>query len=202
MLRPEPGNAATAARIAALGLTALRLPLFAVRALPWSVPDIGRYDALLLTSANAVRFGGNGLDALKPLPVHAVGATTASAASDAGFVIAQTGSGSAADLRLPYRTLHLAGREHRSLPDVDVVPVYASDALSPDLRSLIGAVAMVHSPRAAARLAAMVGDRGTTRIAAISGAAAEAAGAGWAAISVADVPTDDALIAVARRLAD
>jgi uroporphyrinogen-III synthase len=31
VLRPEPGNAATAARIEARGLTAIRLPLFEMR---------------------------------------------------------------------------------------------------------------------------------------------------------------------------
>ena len=58
VLRPEPGNGATAARIEELGFRAIRLPLFAVRALAWTMPDAADHDALLLTSANAVRFGG------------------------------------------------------------------------------------------------------------------------------------------------
>ena len=60
VLRPEPGNAATADRIAALGLAAIRLPLFEVRALDWAPPDPAGFDALLLTSANAPRLAGPG----------------------------------------------------------------------------------------------------------------------------------------------
>ena len=35
VLRPEPGNTATAGRIEAAGARAIRLPLFAVKALDW-----------------------------------------------------------------------------------------------------------------------------------------------------------------------
>jgi len=47
-----------------------------------------------------------------------------------------------------------------------------------------------------------VSDRGATSIAAISEAAAEAVGEGWARIEVADQPSDDALLALAARLCD
>ncbi len=51
-----------------------------------------------------------------------------------------------------------------------------------------------------ARLAELVSERRTITLAAISGAAAQAAGAGWAQIAVADRPRDDALLALAQRL--
>jgi len=202
VLRPEPGNAATAARIEAAGLVALRLPLFVVRALAWHAPSPVRYDGLLLTSANAIRHGGAELDRLKALPVHAVGAATAEAARAAGFAIAQIGSGGIDDLRIEGRLLHLAGRERRTPPGVDAIGVYASDPLTPGLAPLRGGVALLHSPRAAARLAALVADRDAIAIAAISEATIEAAGRGWRATTVADAATDSALIAVARGLAD
>ncbi len=77
VLRPEPGNAATAARIAAAGARTIRLPLFAVGPLAWTPPDPAVHDALLLTSANAVRQAGPGLAGYRTLPVHAVGAAPA-----------------------------------------------------------------------------------------------------------------------------
>jgi uroporphyrinogen-III synthase len=43
-------------------------------------------------------------------------------------------------------------------------------------------------------------DRSTIIIAAISQAAAEAAGGGWAAVETAARPTDEALLALAERL--
>jgi uroporphyrinogen-III synthase len=65
-------------------------------------------------------------------------------------------------------------------------------------------VAMIHSPRAAARLAELVPheDRSSVRIAAISQNAADAAGSGWAEIRVASSPTDSALLALARGLCE
>ena len=98
VLRPEPGNAATVARARAAGFATLSLPVFAVVPLAWDVPDPADYDALILTSANAVRHAGAGLDRLRVLPVFAVGARTAAAARAAGFDVAQTGCEDAAAL--------------------------------------------------------------------------------------------------------
>ncbi len=204
VLRPEPGNAATAARIAALGLVAIRLPLFAVRALDWKAPDPAAYDALLLTSANAVRHGGDALVTLWPLPVFAVGEATAAAARARGFTVAATGDGGAEAIvarAAGRRLLHLTGSEHRAVAGVEAIAVYASEPLAIDPAPIEGQVALVHSPRAAAALAA-IAERPRVRVAAISAAAAAAAGAGWAGVAVAAAPTDHALIAAARRLAD
>ena len=52
--RADPGGAATVERARALGLDARHLPLFAAHPLEWAVPE-GDFDALLLTSAQAVR---------------------------------------------------------------------------------------------------------------------------------------------------
>ncbi len=113
VLRPEPGNAATVARIEALGLSAIRLPLFAARSLAWTPPDPAAFDALLLTSANAVRHAGAGLDALCGLPVVAVGEATARAARSAGLMVETVGAGDVASVVQASgrtRLLHLAGR--------------------------------------------------------------------------------------------
>ena len=77
VLRPEPGASRTAARAEALGLDARVVPLFAIVPIEWSAPDPSDFDGIVLTSANAVRHGGEQLDELKALPVHAVGEATA-----------------------------------------------------------------------------------------------------------------------------
>ena len=218
VLRPEPGNAATAAAIEALGLTAIRLPLFEVRAIDWTPPDAARFDALLLTSANAPRHAGPGLAALRGLPVHAVGDATAVAARDAGLEVVAVGGLDGAALVAAAaacgvrRALLLGGRDRAvtSHPIIaETIAVYASEPVAvaaEALDQLAGSVVLVHSPRAARRVADLVDragiDRRTVRIAAISAAAADAAGGGWERIAAAAVPDDTALIALVRSLAD
>lgn len=215
VLRPEPGNAATIARLEAAGLTAIRLPLFDVRDSDWAVPDPDRFDALILTSANAPRLAGQGLDALAHLPVFAVGSATAAAARARGLTVAETGTSDGAELvatltaRGFTRALLLAGRERRVHVGgvvAEAITVYASNPLPIDPRAigvLEGNVALLHSPRAAARLDQLtVSGRSSIRLVAISEAAAAAAGPGWADIAVTPAPDDAMLIALARRLAD
>lgn len=218
VLRPEPGNAATAAAIEALGLTAIRLPLFEIHAIDWTPPDVTRFDALLLTSANAPRHAGPGLAALRRLPVHAVGEATAAAAHDAGLEVVAVGDRNGAALVAAAaangvrRGLLLGGRDRAVASDpiiAEAIAVYASDPVAvatEALDQLAGAVALVHSPRAARRVAGLVDragiDRRTMRLAAISAAAADAAGDGWERIAAAASPDDAALIALARALAD
>lgn len=202
VLRPEPGNAATAARLADHDV--LRLPLFTVAPTAWAVPDLGPIDALLATSANAFRHGGAGLATLKHLPVIAVGAATARAAAAAGFAVDAVGAGDASTavaLAGDRRLLHLTGRDHVAIPGVPALPVYAADPVPvpPDaLAELTGRVALLHSPRAARRLDALVDSgRGTIALATISPAVARAAGTGWRAIAVAPAPSDEALVITA-----
>lgn len=208
VLRPEPGASETVGRARALGLEAVAVPLFAVEPVEWAMPD-ATFDALLITSANAVRHGGPQLEALRRLPVHAVGEATAAAAREAAFRVATVGEGGVdellgqVDARL--RLLHLCGDDRRepssARQKVTAVPVYRSVALDPPLDAE-GAVALVHSPRAAQRFADLARGRNTIRIAAISHAAADSAGSGWEAVEVAERPSDDALLALALRLCD
>lgn len=212
VLRPEPGASATVERAQALGLEAFALPLFEVEVVDWSVPDVTRFEALLLTSANAVRCAGPQLACLASLPVYAVGPATAEAAREAGLGVASSGAGGIEELlaTLPadLRLLHLCGetrREpetspHRTTPLV----VYRSVATGspPGLERLSGAVALVHSPRAGQRLADLIPSRRTTIIAAISAAAAEACGGGWERIAIAERPRDDALLSLGARLCE
>jgi len=63
------------------------------------------------------------------------------------------------------------------------------------------AIALLHSPRAAALLATLV-DPSEISIAAISATTRDAAGDGWRAAIVADRPTDASLLAAAAKLCD
>ncbi|OAN58074.1 uroporphyrinogen-III synthase [Sphingomonas sp. TDK1] len=214
VLRPEPGNRITAAAIEGRGRTAIRLPLFETRPLAWAVPDPAGFDALILTSANALRWGGEGLNALRSLPVYAVGEATASAAQRAHFEVAAIGRSGAAALveaaeaRGVRRALHLVGRE-RTLEVggivAEVVPVYASEVLpvtQKDAAALQGCIALVQSARAGMRLAEVVPDRREVILAAVSEAAAVGAGSGWRAVAIAPRPETEALIDTAIALAD
>lgn len=215
ILRPEPGNTATVARLRDAGLDPLPLPLFEVHALGWTPPEAADFDGLLFTSANAVRHGGAGLAALRSLPVLAVGRATAEAARAAGFAMAQTGSTDVVELLRDSpgfaRLLWLAGRDRTAIAHpalVAEIPVYASDPVAlaaGDAAKLSGSVALIHSTRAGLQLAVELARHeispATVRIAAISRKAAIAAGPGWGGVAIASTPDDEALIAAARPLA-
>lgn len=214
ILRPEPGASETAARARELGLKTDVLPLFRVEPVDWRAHDPAEFDGLLLTSANALRHGGEKLDRMRGLDVHCIGEATARQAREAGYSVRSVGHGGINELleSLPHglRLLHLCG-SHRRMADnpaqaIVAVPVYRSVELPvPDRFAAVdGAVAMLHSPRAASLLAARVEQAGLPRhtiaLTAISKAAAEAAGCGWERLSIAQTPTDAALLALAARL--
>lgn len=189
-----------------MGLEVRRHPLFEAEAVDWTLPD-GPFDALLITSANAVRFAG----ALPELPAHAVGEATAAAARDAGLEVVTVGEGGVESLldSLPggLRLLHLTGEE-RILPrtprqDVVSLTVYRMVPQPlPEASLLDGAVALVHSPAAGRRLAEVAPPPERVRIAAISPAAAAACGPGWDRCEAAATPTDRALLSLAAKLCE
>lgn len=212
VFRPEPGASQTVERAKAVGLDVTSIPLFEVEPVEWEAPDPADFDAILLTSANAVNGAGEQLERLRALPVYAVGEATATAANVAGLGVALTGNagidGLLAKVPEGARLIHLCGEDRRPVQSahaISAVVVYRSRALaSPALNGLDGNVAVVHSPRAAQRLAELteVAQRANTRVAAISLAAAEAAGPGWREVRAASEPTDAALLALAARLCD
>lgn len=223
IIRPEPGASASASRAQEAGLEPILLPFFEVQAAEWDCPDPADFDALLLTSANAVRFGGSGLESLRALPVHAVGERTAEAARAARLDVATIGtSDAAAAVKAASdmghrRLLWIAGADHRPIKmpknmpkalKVTTVISYASGpkALSADAAKVIASADAValHSPRAAQEFAKAVGDfgldRSTITLAAFSPAIAEAAGEGWRAVAIAERPADIALLSALAEL--
>lgn len=213
MLRPAPGNRATLKRLAALGIRAVGIPLFETVPIEWTAPDPDNFDALMFTSANAVRLAGDGLPRLRALPVLAVGDATAQAAREAGFDVMATGDSDAQALLQSaqqsgiHRALHLGGRESMVSPGVgsgDIVResiiVYASNPVpvAPNaFAGVVDGVALLHSPRAAIRFGALIDTQNIPRhqiiLATLSPAITRAAGEGWRAIWTASVPSDSTL---------
>jgi len=214
VLRPEPGASATARAAELLGLKPLVIPLFEVRPLGWPSPDPEAFDALLLTSANALRHGGEGIKGLSALPAYCVGEATAAEARKVGLAVAATGAAGVdsllASIPRRLRLLHLCGadRRHPAAPNHSIteIPVYESVELSPTsgFEGLEGSVAALHSPRAAAAFARRTVeaglDRSTIALAAISAETASAAGEGWQSVTTAAKPSDSAILAIASRL--
>lgn len=199
VVRPEPGSTRTLARLHGLHADAAACPLFATVPVAWAPPDPAAFDALLVTSANAIRHAAPALAPLAHLPVIAVGAQTAAAARAAGLTVAVVGTGGVAEALAAAsfaRPLHLAGRDHVDSGHPTRI-VYASDALPMAPAAFASAarsrIVLLHSVRAAARVAALLPDRSATGIAALSPAVRAAAGEGWAIALTADAPTDAAL---------
>lgn len=219
ILRPEPGASDSAARAHALGLETVTAPIFVVRPLAWDPPEPPSVDAVLLTSANALRHGGEAIAAFTDLPCYCVGPATASAARAAGFGVVKIGpsDGDATVAMMVAdgitRALHLSGRDHVGLADpaigLERRLVYAAEpvrALPHEAARALGrgALVLLHSPRSAAAFARLIDEAGIERgdiaLAAISTNAAEAAGPGWRAKHEAAAPRDEALLELAAKL--
>ena len=200
-----------------MGLKAAIAPLFRLRPIEWQAPEAREVDSVLLTSANGCRLGGEQVTRFAGLPCYAVGEATANAARLAGFRKIRTGpSDGAAALRMAIgdgaeRPLHLCGRDHIPLDDGRIVRriVYAAEVVPALPDSAVGAirqgaVALVHSPRAASAFGTLVDlaglDRARTCLAAIREAAAALAGPGWRRVATAPLPRDQALLELAAKL--
>lgn len=204
-----------------MGLEPIVAPLFIIVPVGWQAPDAGDVDCIVMTSANAARHAGSQIQHFTALPCYAVGKATAAAVEAAGFADVRTGPRDGAALAAMVaedgmkRPLHLCGREHITLRHdrlhFERRVVYVAEAAEalPDAASQrlqVGGIALLHSARAGALLARLVGaaslDKSRLSIAAISDAAARAAGPGWRRVAVAQAPRDDALLELAVKLCE
>lgn len=220
IIRPAPGAGQTARAARDIGFKPIVHSMFEAKPLRWEPPDPALYDALIVSSANALRLGGPALAALQKLPVHAVGQATASTARALGFTIATVGeSGVEALARsltqaTPQRFLRLAGRQHVELVEpgmlIDTVLVYAVDPvpLPAPLKQRLAqgdVTVALHSPRAARHFAVECDRLGLDRqgiaLAALSSNIADAAGGDWCHIAIADAPDDARLLSAAAQRA-
>ena len=217
IVRPQPAAARTASLAQHMGFDAHLHPLFELRALDWQVPA-GPFDAVLMSSANALRFGGEHLAALVDLPAYVVGDRTARQARAAGFdVVAEAPDGIASlvDRFAPGHThiLRLVGADHIAVdpPEgvhLQTVALYESRPLpmSEDLAELLcgPSTVLLHSGRAAEHFAQQCTAIGLARLnialACLSPRIAQTAGRGWRAMAVPDETSDAGLLECARAL--
>ncbi|MEQ1548249.1 MAG: uroporphyrinogen-III synthase [Chakrabartia sp.] len=216
ILRPEPGASATEARARTMGLNPISVPLFKTTPIAWTAPDLRTIDAVLVTSAAAMRHGGSALKELHTKPLFAVGEASASAARAVGFSDISVGIADGAALLLlaaqagHQRIVHLAGQDHRSLSHANITLetkiVYAATPLEPPpvLQKYLAepCIVMVHSPRAAAYLATLCSSREQVTLIAISAPAAKSAGSGWAGCYIAHTPHDNVMLALAAQVCE
>lgn len=218
VIRPQPGADATAKRIRATGLEPVVIPLFAIE--PLAAPSFvsSEFDAMLLTSGNAVRAAKKAVLSCGGLPIYAVGSVTAAALEHIG-VQADYAGDEGVDRLLTVaercghkRLLWLAGEDHSDpeLPEnieLAVIIVYRSAPLPPrpDFARIVSEcdAVMLHSARAAAHFAQLCDEleipRQLVRIAAFSRTVADNAGQGWADIIVAPAPNDTLLLSEMQR---
>ncbi|KSB91342.1 uroporphyrinogen III synthase [Caulobacter vibrioides] len=177
--RARPGAEATAARLEALGLTPLIDPLLEVRDLSWAA-DLSGVGALAFTSRNGVAAFARA-SAERGLPVFAVGAATAHVAAEAGFARIESADGDVADLvgliaarrgTFEGALLHPAAAEPagdlaspllRAGIEARSVTVYESVVRAPQAATLDALddlfAVLLHSPKAARALAAVLARR-------------------------------------------
>jgi len=119
--RPQPGSLQTAVALKERGHEPIMAPLFEIEILSEVDPDAGPWNAILLTSANALG-GLAGVvvrEAWRGVPVFTVGDRTAKAARDRGFTDIASAGGDVDDLadlvatrlKPPARLLYLVGQE-------------------------------------------------------------------------------------------
>jgi uroporphyrinogen-III synthase len=218
--RAEPGAAATADRLHALGLEALVFPLLAVERID-VVPDLDGVGGLVFTSANAVRAFAN-LSPRRAFAVFAVGEATATAARAAGFIETTVGASDGAALTELITTKWRATSGILAVitpeaPAFDVAKALSAAGLSvrrlvlyrtvsvtvppPGLLDAVAAGVdgvLIHSPRAAEALAALplpAAVFADVTLYALSEACAQPLRAlPWREIRVADHPREDALL--------
>lgn len=212
VIRPEPGNHTTCTAARKRGVEALAFPLFTIEPLVWHPPH-GSFDAILAGSANVFRHGGAALNALKAVPVIAVGETTAASARAAGFTIRQIGEGGLQPVVAtlpPGRYIRIAGEDRVELAPpagvrIETVVAYAARR-SPFPRALAhvlgtGAVVLLHSGEAARHFVTECERLGISKqslyLACLAPRIAMMAGEGWAGVATASARSDAMLLELA-----
>ncbi len=220
--RPEPGASSTAAALRAAGYEPVVLPLTAIVPLNATLPADQSWQAVAVTSANAVRHAPPALLAeLARLPAYAVGEATARAARQAGLPRTVAGAGDAAalaaqvaqDLPAGAGLLYLCGRVRRpdlertlSAAGLEVSPVETYDTVpaEADATRVLAAVdaVMVHSAETARALATRVDLidllAGSTLVAISPRAAAPVEEIFRGRLRIAREPTDAAMVDALR----
>ena len=222
--RPEPDASETAARLRALDIDAVVDPLLLFRVLTTTLPPAEGFAALAITSANALRalHDRGEIPRLHALPVYTVGDRSAAVARDMGFAQVVSAAGDVDDLvsllahagvRGPvlYPTARQqAGNLGKALAPHGVMVItsavyemHPASTLSSDLATVDGA--LFYSRRTAetfTRLAPEDTDRARPGMLCLSEAvAAPLIAAHFVRVSLADHPSEEAMMALALSFA-
>jgi uroporphyrinogen-III synthase len=147
--RPHPDNEATLANLRARGIDALAAPMLRFEPLPFHDDDDAHYDAVILTSANALRGTDLAGSRLLRLPLFAVGAHTAEAARGTGFGQVLVAKGDAIALR----DLVLARVEAGELKSDATLLYLAGADLARDLAGELGRLGLTVATHTTYRMA-------------------------------------------------
>lgn len=95
--RPQPEADIYAQELQALGFETMVQPVLEITPQAFEIPDLSRYQALIFTSGNGVRFFAERSQVFD-IPVFTVGDQTRAAAMKAGFTHVSSAGGAASDL--------------------------------------------------------------------------------------------------------
>jgi len=220
--RSEPGASETAERLAAAGYTPIIEPVFTIEPVTAQIPD---FDSLAFTSANGVRAFAK-LSSRRDVPTFCVGARTAEAAREAGFINVHSANADVEALGVLINdkaskgshVLHVGNEEARgdltgrlrsaghSASFVAIFRAVPSRTPGPVLsRHLAGTAefeaVLVHSPRAATILAEFAaGSAAAFDVAAMSAAAVAPLAALAGRTEIAAHPDEQSLLSALVRL--
>jgi len=179
--RAQPGANATAQRITALGFEPVVAPALVVKELP-AVVDLAGVGALAFTSVNAVRAFAR-RSPVRDLPTE-----------QAGILLHPGAAEAAGDL---VGDLKQVGIPARAVALYDTVPADVPASVLEALASI--GVVLVHSPKAARRLATILAGQTVAHMTALGlspEVCAPLAEAGLAQTIAAPLPTEDALLSL------
>ena len=214
--RPEPGASRTVKALNSKGIHARAICLTEILPLQFKLPA-GNFDALIITSQNAIIHGAALLEDHKSAPVFAVGKRTAESLPDNRIIDwAETAEGLLPKIinRAPKRLLYICGQTRRPELEaglkntgikVDVVEVYsakpagnASEKLEKFFQSLESTIVLFHAPSAANIFVSAINRKSlaeTTRFLCLSAAIAADLPAEWQnQITVAKHPDEATLL--------
>ncbi|MFT8736407.1 MAG: uroporphyrinogen-III synthase [Zymomonas mobilis] len=225
VLRPEPGATTTTELAQKEGWLVATTPLAKAVSVPWAIEKNLLFDAVMVTSAQAIYHGGTELDKIKDYPLYAVGKATAKAAGLAGFqsIITAEGNGESVlqylkrDKRM--RILRLCGEIYKDytaeknsreenrqflikilyrMQNIACLPTEACQAL------VENAIVLLHSSRFAQQFRLLLAktdiNPDEVQIAVISPTVAEQVGKDWRAVAIAEHPDDMYLLKAAASL--
>ncbi|MGY3607749.1 MULTISPECIES: uroporphyrinogen-III synthase [unclassified Bradyrhizobium] len=153
--RPQGDGEATADSLRSLGFEVLLAPVLRFEVLPFQEDDAADYDAVIVTSANALRAAAPQLagHALLRLPLFAVGEHTAAAAREAGFGEVASADGDATAL---YELVR-AHRKAKKLKKAATLLYLAGADLSRDLAGELGEAGFTVITRTTYRMSPVAG---------------------------------------------